>query len=158
MPTVQASLEYLQKLPLYEKEKPYWCFLPPDESFDPDTQRVDNLEFEHHPGITIRDIRELNPKAKIGEYGFEVLSHTSRFSRFDKKDDVEQYKMETEELLREKMDAVYVTCYDSRLRKNIPFVRNELDLNDLLLTEGPARGAHNGKLLLGFVNSCSARY
>jgi hypothetical protein len=145
MPSVKASLQYLQKLPLYEVEKPYWCFLPPHEGFDPDTQRVDNLEFEEHEGITVYDIRELSPAAQIGDCGFEVLTHQSRFDRFDKPDDVEQYKLETEELLKDRMNAVHVICYDSRLRKNITFERTLLDLNDPLLTEGPARGAHNGK-------------
>jgi hypothetical protein len=147
MPTVQAGLEYLQKLPLYETEKPYWCFLPPHDGFDPDAQRVDNLEFEDYPGIKIEDIRELSGPVKIDDCGFEVLKHQSRFSSFDREDDVVQYRLETEELLRGKMDAVCVTCYDSRLRKNVPFVRTELDLNDLLLREGPARGVHNGELL-----------
>jgi hypothetical protein len=147
MPAVQATLEYLQKLPLYDKEKPYWCFLPPHQGFDPDAQRVDNLEFEDHPDIKIEDIRGLSDGIKIDDCGFEVLQHQSKFARFDQADDVEQYRVETEMLLGEKMDAVYVKCYDSRLRKNIPFVRNALDLNDLLLTEGPARGAHNGNIL-----------
>jgi hypothetical protein len=53
MPAIETSLEYLQRLPLYETEKPYWCFLPPHEGFDPDAQRVDNLEFEHYSDITI---------------------------------------------------------------------------------------------------------
>ncbi|KAE9379413.1 hypothetical protein N431DRAFT_397764 [Stipitochalara longipes BDJ] len=143
MPTVQANIEYLQKLPLYDEEKPYWCFLPPSEGFDPDAQRVDNLEFEDYPEIQIEDIREFKEAPKIGISGFEVLSHQSKFSRFDQADDVFQYVSETEELLRERMDAVYVKCYDSRLRKNVMFQRTQLDLNDPLLTEGPARGAHN---------------
>ena len=146
MPAVQATLEYLQKLPLYDEEKPYWCFLPPHEGFDPDKQRVDNLEFEGYPGIQIRDMRELDAAPKIGDCGFEVLSHRSKLSRFNQADDVSKYVAETEELLGEKMDAVYVKCYDSRLRKNVMFQRSQLDLNDPLLTEGPARGAHNGKL------------
>ena len=50
MPSVQTSIEYLQKLALYEEEKPYWCFLPPSEDFDPDVQRVDNLEFIRREG------------------------------------------------------------------------------------------------------------
>jgi hypothetical protein len=145
MPSVQANIEYLQKLSLYDKEKPYWCFLPPSESFDPDAQRVDNLEFEDYPDIQIEDIRELNEPPKIDDSGFEVLSHQSKFSKFDRADDVFQYVSETEELLRERMDAVYVKCYDSRLRKNAMFQRTQLDLNDPLLTEGPARGAHNGR-------------
>lgn len=148
MPSVQASIEYLQKLSLYDEEKPYWCFLPPSEDFDPDEQRVDNLEFEDYPDIQIQDIRDFDKAPKIDDSGFEVLNHQSKFSKFDRADDVFQYVSETEELLRERMDAVYVKCYDSRLRKNVMFQRTQLDLNDPLLTEGPARGAHNGKALV----------
>jgi len=36
-----------------------------------------------------------------------------------------------------------VKCYELRLRKNVLFQRAQLDLNDPLLVEGPARGVHN---------------
>ena len=147
MPTIQANIQYLQKLSLYDEEKPYWCFLQPTEGFDPDAQRVDNLEFEEHPEIQIQDIRDFKEAPRIDSSGFEVLSHQSKFSRFDQADNVFQYKSETEGLLRDRMNAVYVKCYDSQLRKNVMFQRTQLDLNDPLLTEGPARGAHNGKFL-----------
>jgi N-acetyl-beta-hexosaminidase len=145
MPSVQASIEYLQRLPRYEKEKPYWCFFPPREGFDPDVQRVDNLEWEAHSNIAIKDIRESKNEFKIDDCGFEVFDHESKFEKFEKAEDVTDYKLETERLLKEEMKAVYVKCYDSRLRKNVPFQRTCLDLNDPLLMEGPARGAHNGK-------------
>lgn len=144
MPPVRASLEYLQKLPLYEYEKPYWCFLPPKEGYDPDHQRVDNLEFENHSDIIIQDIRDRKTKARIGECGFEVFDHKSKFSAFPTAEDVIQYREETEMLLKEKLGAEFVQCYDSRLRENVLFQRRQLDLNDLTLTEGPARGVHNG--------------
>ncbi|KAL5323981.1 hypothetical protein ACEPPN_008524 [Leptodophora sp. 'Broadleaf-Isolate-01'] len=143
MPPVRASLEYLQKLPLYEYEKPYWCFLPPKEGYDPDHQRVDNLEFENHSDIIIQDIRDRKTKARIGECGFEVFDHKSKFSAFPTAEDVIQYREETEMLLKEKLGAEFVQCYDSRLRENVLFQRRQLDLNDLTLTEGPARGVHN---------------
>ena len=147
MPSVTATIEYLQKLPLYENEKPYWCFLPPHDGFDPDKQRVDNLEWEDHSNIRIQDIRESIDSFQIDDCGFQVLNHNTAFSKFDAPSDVVNYKSETEELLRQMMNAVFVRCYDSRLRKNVPFQRTQLDLNDPLLTEGPARGVHNGKLL-----------
>lgn len=149
MPSVQATIEYLQNLPLYEQEKPYWCFLPPSDDFDPDTQRVDNLEFEEHPNIPIQDIRELDVAPRIDDYGFEVLNHESRFMRFDDADAADQvikYKSETEELLKERLGAEYAICYDHRLRKNVPYSRKQYDLNDPLLREGPAQGVHNGEL------------
>ena len=144
MPNVKADIEYLKKLPLYEEEKPYWCFLTPQEGFDPDVQRVDNLEWETHKNIIFRDIRQLDKDPNIEVCGFKAVLHQSNFLSFQKPEDVKNYKIETEELLKQTLGAVYVYCYDSRLRKNVPFIRTEYDLNDLLLTEGPARGVHNG--------------
>jgi hypothetical protein len=143
MPSVKASLDYLQRLPLYETEKPYWCFLPPREGFDPDKQRVDNLEFEECSDITIHDIRELESRPDIEDCGYQVFKHQSKFSRFDQADDVIQYKIETEDFLKEVLGGVYAKCYDTVIRKNIAFERNILDLADPLHTEGPARGVHN---------------
>lgn len=143
MPDITGTLEYLQKLALYESEKPYWCFLPPHDGFDPDVERVDNLEFEDHSDIHIRDIRDLKHAFKINDCGFEVVSHRSRFSSFQKPDDVAQYRAEADQLLKDTLDAVFVKSYDSILRRNVPFQRNQMDLADPLHTEGPARGVHN---------------
>jgi hypothetical protein len=144
MPAVQASLEYLQKLPLYEEEKPYWCFLAPREGFDPDKQRVDNLEFEAHGDIIIQDIRESSAKISLDECGFQVIPHETKSLSFETVEAVASYKSETEDLLRRTFGAVYVACYDTQLRKNVPFKRSQIDLNDPLTAEGPARGVHNG--------------
>src|SRR4051812_39660341 len=145
MPSVKVSLEYLQKLPLYKYEKPYWCFLEPREGFDPDIRRVDNLEFEEYSGIEVRDIRDLPLPPLIEDSGFEVLNHESKFSHFHDANQLEQYRVETEELLKERLQAIYVKCYDHRLRKNAPQERKEINLLDPLVVEGPARGVHNGR-------------
>lgn len=145
MPDVSATIEYLQRLDLYKSEKPYWCFLPPKEGFDPDKQRLDNLEWEDHSEITIHDIRESINDFKIDECGFQVIHHQSMIPELDTEPHINEYRKETEEMLRTSMQAEYVHCYDHRLRENIMFKRSQLDLNDPLLTEGPARGAHNGK-------------
>jgi hypothetical protein len=134
---------YLQDLELYNSVKPYWCSLPPREGFDPDKQRLDNLEFESQK-IHITDIRGLTEKSRVDVNGFEVLNHTTKITRFASPADVRQYKIETEELLRKNLEAIYVKCYDLALRKNVSFNRTEFDLNDPLHTEGPVRGAHNG--------------
>lgn len=135
---------YLQGLELYETEKPYWGFFPPDEGFDPDKQRRDNLEFEGHH-VAISDIRGLKGDVSPENYGFQVLSHDTQISALTSADAVESYKRETEQLLIEALGASHVKCYDLQLRKNIVFQRTEFDLNDPLHTEGPARGAHNGE-------------
>lgn len=148
MPAVESTLEYLQKLELYEEEKPYWEFQQPHDDFDPNKQRLNNLEFEERSGISILDIRESRADANIEDCGFQVLSHKSRISHFEKASDFDEYKAETEWLLRRDMNAVYTKTYDWRLRKNVPFVRQQMDLNNPLDAEGPARGVHNGGLLL----------
>jgi hypothetical protein len=138
------SGRYLQDLPLYEKEKPYWCLLPPHEGFDPDEQRVDNLEFETRDNIKITDIRPFKDAVKLEDRGFTVLSHPTQISEFTAIKDVDAYKSETEKILQHALGGVFVKCYDLILRKNVIFRRSQMDLNDQLHTEGPARGAHNG--------------
>lgn len=148
MPEIRATLQYLQDLPLYETEKPYWCLLPPHEGFDPNAQRVDNLEFESRPDILISDIRESAEALNLDTCGFEVLAHRSDLSNIETAEDVDAYKAETEALLRDKLGAVFVKCYEVRMRKNTRFERDEYDMNDPLLVEGPATGAHNGNTCL----------
>jgi hypothetical protein len=136
---------YLQDLPLYKTVKPYWGLRAPRDGFDPDHDRVDNLEFETCDGIRIKDIRSLEKNVKLKEYGFQVLSHASRISAFTEPNEVAQYKSETEQMLQTVFAASFVKCYDLILRKNVAFKRTRIDLKDLLHTEGPARGAHSGK-------------
>jgi hypothetical protein len=137
----------LQDLAVYKTEKPYWCFLPPHEGFDPDQHRVDNLEFEARPGIKITDIRDIKDTVELDNYGFQVLSHYSKVPEVNTKEAVAAYKRETEVLLQDAFKAVTVKCYELILRENVPFFRKEFDLNDPLHTEGPARGAHNGDFI-----------
>jgi len=142
MPDVTADIEFLADLPLYQKEKPYLALLPPREDRDPDKQRLDNLEFEVHRGITITDIRDTKGFT-IEKCGFEVVSHESQHLAFRDVADVDAYKRETEHLLRTTLGAVHVLCYDLGLRKNDPIRRKQFDINEPLLVEGPAKGAHN---------------
>lgn len=144
MPDVQTSIEYLQKLPLYETEKPYYCLLAPHEGFDPDAQRLDNLEFEVHENICVKDMRGKVHEFKLEECGFEVISHEMNRSEFNTPGDIEAYRHETQEMLRSFLGAEFVKTYEVRMRKNMPFPRSQIDYNDPLLVEGPARGAHSG--------------
>ncbi|RDW76974.1 hypothetical protein BP6252_05027 [Coleophoma cylindrospora] len=143
MPDLISSIEYLQDLPLYKTEKPYWCMLTPRDGFDPDQERLDNLEFEIRDGITITDIRDSKENFILDKSGFQVLSHESEISSFDTKEDVDNYKAETMQVLKRELDAVFVKTYELRMRKNIQIDRSVMNIADPLLYEGPARGAHN---------------
>jgi hypothetical protein len=144
MSDVVTSIEYLQNLPLYQTEKPYYCLLAPHEGFDPNAQRLDNLEFEVFPNIRVTDIRDSIDEFSLEKCGFEVFSHHSDGLEFNTAEDVHAYKQETEAMLRDKLGAEFVKCYEVRTRKNIPLPRSVFDYNDPLLVEGPAKGAHSG--------------
>lgn len=149
MPAVFAALEYLQKLDLYNHEKPYWLYVTPRQELELNTQLVNNLEFETWEGILIQDIRQMHTKADINECGFQVIPHESTVRDFSCKADIQAYKDETEWLLQKTFAAVHVKCYDTVLRKNVTFDREQIDLADPLRIEGPAMGVHNGNLSLG---------
>jgi hypothetical protein len=117
--------------------------LPPSAGFDPDEERLDNLEFETRENMEITDIRPFKDHVRLEQYGFQTLFHASNIFDFASVDDVEEYKSGTEQMFRDFLSATF-KCYDFVLRKNVPFPRGQIDLNDPLHTEGPARGAHNG--------------
>ena len=143
MPAVQTSIEFLAKLQLYETEKPYLLLPGKDQGLDPDKTRLDNLEFERHDGILVRDMRH-EPSLDVNECGFEYYTHHSQYERFDAAGEIDGYKLETEQLLKQRFSAVKVLTYEARLRRNQKFDRKEFDIYDPLLIEGPAKGAHNG--------------
>ncbi|KAI9817881.1 MAG: hypothetical protein M1827_001000 [Pycnora praestabilis] len=136
MPHIQASLDFLADIPLYDYEKPYLALLPPQEGFDPDSERTDNLEWETHSDITITDIRGNFNLYTIEECGFQVVHHASRDLDLQSTDSLNAYKKETEVLLNKELEAIH-------LRRNVKFERDSFDINDPFLIEGPAKGAHN---------------
>ena len=144
MPPVHAALQYLQKLNLYNHEKPYQLYVTPRQDFDPNTQPVNNLEFETREGILIQDLRQMHTKADINMCEFQVTPHESAVREFSCTADIQAYRDETELLLQRTLEAVHVKYYDTVLRKNVTFERDQIDSADPLRIEGPARGLHNG--------------
>ncbi|KAG4441814.1 hypothetical protein IFR05_002678 [Cadophora sp. M221] len=116
-------------------------------------QRLNNLEFETHENIPINDLRDLTKNADINDCGFQVVSHLSSFCGFESTEHIQDYRVETEQLLKGTLGAVYVKCYDSVLRKNVTFERDTIDLGDPLHIEGPARGAITQWLVHAFSKS-----
>ena len=116
MPNVQASIEFLADIPLYEYEKPYLALLPPQEGFDPNEERMDNLEWETHDQLCIADIRGREDDFKLEECGFQVAHHASQVPHFADVRDIIAYRKETEALLGSMLGACHVVCYESRVR------------------------------------------
>ncbi|RMZ86696.1 hypothetical protein DV736_g6080, partial [Chaetothyriales sp. CBS 134916] len=140
--SVKATIEFLAKLPLYETEKPYLLLPSEHQGLDPDEIRLNNLEFEHHDDVIIKDMRQTK-ELSVDCCGFEFYPHSSAISSFHDAGDIEEYRVETQHLLASRFGAEKVMTYEIRLRRNQDFNRKKFDVYDKLLEEGPAKGAHN---------------
>ena len=114
MPAVRASLEFLADIPLYEYEKPYLVLLPAHDGSLADT-RMDNLEWETHGNMLLRDIREHWNSLTIERCGFQAIVHQSAFLHFDSISNLDAYRKETESLLRKRFRSSHVVCYDLKV-------------------------------------------
>ena len=68
--TVVGQVNYLKKLPLYQKEKPFQLFVPIDPD-DPD-QRATNLEFEPRE-CTFHDINDASHDLSLDKHGIQIV-------------------------------------------------------------------------------------
>lgn len=103
---VTASLNYLQKLDIYQHEKPFEIMM--DIPSDAKNQRQHNTKFEAREQ-TIRDIRELKYQFTLDKHGFMVREFRSTLDRLGRIDGtmVEGvYKPEVESLIREQVSDV----------------------------------------------------
>ncbi len=96
--TVTAEINYLKRLPLYQREKPFQLFFPVDP--DAPDQRSTNVEFEARPQ-TFVDIRKDLGKFTLDEHGFAIRTWPSSFASFEDRTMVESlYFAEVLEVLK----------------------------------------------------------
>lgn len=109
---VETGLHYLQRLPLYEKEKPYYINWP---VFDTPEVEQTNLSHERFDGIQIHDIRGEEEKFKMDVQGFQLVKHKTSLSNDDFEDDTavrEKYYPEMAELAQETLGASLVYIFE----------------------------------------------
>ncbi|KAF5512393.1 Aspirochlorine biosynthesis protein N [Colletotrichum aenigma] len=144
--TVDAELDYLRRLPLYQQEKPFQLFVPIHER-DQDA-RSTNLEFEKRTQ-TFVDIRDQVNDFSLDSHGFQVETSPSRLNAQSFGDQSlikNEYLPEVENLLKlvgNSNDRVFI--FDWRLRDaGAPRERedNELDMNDLATWLRPSPTVH----------------
>ena len=103
---VDVDLTYLQRLELYQHEKPFEIFMDiPDDAPD---QRAKNTQFEPR-NQTIRDIRGLTDQFSLDEHGFAIrpLAVDLEPQDITTRLDVEQnYLPEVERFIRKEVDGV----------------------------------------------------
>lgn len=115
MPNITTNVTYLNDIPLYKREKPYLVLLPAKVDSDLEHVKTDNLKFEVRRGIRITDIRGHEEEYQLLKNGFEIIQHSSELSDIEDEVDIRKYKMETEDLLRDKFHADKVVCWDVKV-------------------------------------------
>ena len=98
---VTAEIQYLKRLPLYTKEKPFQLFVP--VATDAVDTRSTNLEFEAKEQ-TFEDVRGREEIFSLDEHGFQFGVHPTKLGPelFGDRDAVEtRYFDEVKEILRD---------------------------------------------------------
>ena len=75
MPTVVAELDFLAKLPLYEKQKPYHVFPSLDQELSRELESaLTNVHWDAVE-VTIHDTRDETVPFNLTESGFQIVRH-----------------------------------------------------------------------------------
>ncbi|KAK3368629.1 methyltransferase CmcJ [Podospora didyma] len=142
--TVTAELQYLKRLPLYQKEKPFQLFVPVDE--DATDPRTTNIEFETKEQ-TFVDIRDRLSEFSLDSHGFQVNVHPTGLdlASFANRETVEtKYFAEVEQILKTiegGYDKVFI--FDWRVRNSAtPKESVIFDMNDLTTWLRPSPNVH----------------
>jgi hypothetical protein len=115
MPKVVTGVTFLQDLPLYLREKPYYVLLAQKDDKDENTHQISNLQFEEISGIEILDLRQATGDFSLETSGFQLFPFKSAHLPVDNHYQVEAYRAETEAFLRNEFDALKVICWEIRV-------------------------------------------
>jgi hypothetical protein len=110
--SVLAKIEFLRDLPLYNNVKPYSFLRPPNVAVDT-LGLLSNLHWESKR-LEITNIRDLSDFS-VETCGFEVLPHSSSLIPIHSPPDMEAYGREIEDLVRERLGAELVVCFDVKV-------------------------------------------
>ena len=115
MPDALASIDFLADLELYKQEKPFAALASPGVEVSDD--QLNNLQWESHVDITIKDIRGRESEYPLERCGFQIVKHRAQTMTFTSKEDIESYRRETESQLLELLGVTRVYCWEARVRQ-----------------------------------------
>ena len=114
MPDVQAaSIDFLANIDLYTHEKPYVALVSPGVQISDD--ELNNLQWETHDDITIKDVRGSEDGFLLDECGSQLIKHTANNLEFSTREQINDYKQETQALLKGLLSASRVRCWETRV-------------------------------------------
>lgn len=122
---ITAPLSFLSDIPQYRTEKPFYALLRPPTDFNREMDTEDelkrlagnsNLEF-CYKDVPLENIRGREDDFCLERCGFEVVHHASPLADqlMTSAGAIQEYKNETEELLRKRFNAEHVFCFEARV-------------------------------------------
>jgi hypothetical protein len=119
---MKASFSFLADLPLYLNEKPYELWLPEDQM--PAGLAQSNCKFVVHPEVEIEDVRKSRLNPSLDSAGFQYLNDPLKVKLTTEdllsggNSAIQEYLLDTAELVRKYLAAEKAICFDWRYRKN----------------------------------------
>ncbi len=114
MPDLVTSMVHIANLELYKTEKPFVVINSiQDRNHD---EATNNLVFETHEDILIRDIRGHEGEFTLECSGFVVEKTVSILIKVETWTDIRRYQKETEDFLTRYFQADAVHCYDLKVK------------------------------------------
>ncbi|TGO43680.1 hypothetical protein BCON_1107g00020 [Botryotinia convoluta] len=141
MKQTTGTVFYLKRDALYERTKPYFCYIPLKLL---NGAPVTNQEYAPSE-ISITSLRGQERNFRLDKNGFEVLEHplNAKYTLKSLREDatlMEQYEREIETVLKQMLGAEKVVVFDEELRKrNQEFPKS---LGERSALEQPVRGVH----------------
>lgn len=113
MKQTKGTVFYLERQPIYETVKPYFCYISPQAL---NGHPITNLKYEEI-SLDVKDVRSSATKFTLDQNGFEIAEHQLSddydFDRLQQDDKlILQYGQDMENFLRKKLGAKRVVMFD----------------------------------------------
>lgn len=119
MKQTTGKVFYLERQPLFETVKPYFCYISPQAL---NGHPITNQKYEEI-SIDVKDIRSSGAEFTLDQNGFEIAEHPlSDDYDFDRMQEDEnlvlQYQQEMETFMEKKLGAKKVIIFDHEVRSD----------------------------------------
>ncbi|KUM58241.1 hypothetical protein ACN42_g8906 [Penicillium freii] len=144
---IKGNVSFLSNQEKYNTEKPFYS--NNGVVFDREHASPHNVQSEYIE-LEVEDIRgreeeggEMNDN--LDRWPFQIIKHTSQHLDWDRLENFDNYRKETEQLLTTKFNAVKAVCFDVLIRSSEPVEKRteEYGLDDPRRPNVPALITHN---------------
>lgn len=108
-----TSLKFLRDLPEYEETKPYYIS---GSLSDGQEDFRTNIQYHSLKKVPLFNLRGQEHRLSIEKHGFEIIKVPQAISCLDVKcTQREEYMEEVAKIVKRRLDATFVLCYDSKV-------------------------------------------